>query len=130
MTRKLPAQPGKKANLVQAPCAYCGGRGKDRFQLLSTLSTCGVCGGSGAVEIEMPFHRCAFCNRSGVHPHKRLSCTACMGKGVIHVEEPVKKCPACQGFGRDATRDSQLYCTTCGGAGVVSVSPSANFKKA
>jgi DnaJ-class molecular chaperone len=53
-----------------------------------------------------------------------------MGKGVIHVEEPVKKCPACQGFGRDATRDSQLYCTACGGAGVVSVSPSANFKKA
>ena len=129
MSRKSPPNLGRKANLVQAPCAYCGGRGKDRFQLLSTLSTCGACGGSGRVEIERPFHRCAFCNGSGVHPHKRLSCTACMGKGVIHVEEPVKKCPACQGFSCDATEDLEVYCTTCGGAGVVSVSPAANPAK-
>jgi len=128
MARDFP-QAGRKSNVARTTCAYCRGEGRDRFRILSTLSTCGVCGGSGAVEIEMPFHRCAFCNGSGVHPHKRLSCTACMGKGVIHVEEPVKKCPACQGFGRDATRDSQLYCTTCGGAGVVSVSPSANPNK-
>ena len=113
---------GTRSNTTKTACGYCRGAGRDRFGVLSPLSRCSVCGGSGVVEIGTPFHRCAFCGGSGVHPHERLSCTACMGKGVIHVEEPVEKCAACQGSGHDAASDGRLFCTACNGAGVVPAS--------
>jgi DnaJ-class molecular chaperone len=106
-------------NLVVVKCAYCRGRGKDPFGVPSRLSSCGVCGGSGVVQVEAPYHACAFCSGTGIRPHSRLNCTACKGVGVIHVKEPLAPCPACGGEGRDHRGDLQLYCTTCGGAGVV-----------
>jgi len=108
----------KKATAT-VQCAYCQGSGKDPFGVLSPLSACGVCGGSGQVEIETPYVSCAFCGGTGIHPRSRLTCTACMGKGVIHVEEPTATCPTCGGRGVDPAGDLRLFCTTCGGAGVV-----------
>ena len=106
-------------NLTQVRCAYCQGQGKDPFRLLSKLANCGVCRGTGVVEVEAPYHPCAFCSMTGIHPHSRLTCTACKGKGVIPVREPIETCPVCGGKGRDSRGDLELYCTTCGGAGVV-----------
>ena len=109
----------RQLNLVEVRCAYCRGRGKDPFGVPSRLSSCGVCGGSGVVEVEAPFHACAFCSATGIRPQSRLNCTACKGVGVIPVKEPVETCPACGGKGRDGRGDLHLYCTVCGGAGVV-----------
>ena len=107
-----------KTTLVR--CAYCHGRGVDPFGVLSPLSTCGVCGGKGQVEIETPYVPCAFCGGTGIFPRSRLTCTACEGKGEIHIQEPTTTCPTCGGLGVDPTGDLRLSCTTCGGAGVVS----------
>jgi DnaJ-class molecular chaperone len=109
----------RQVNLAKVKCAYCQGRGKDPFGVPSKLSSCGVCGGSGVVEVEAPYHACAFCSATGIRPHSRLNCTACKGRGVIPVKEPVETCPVCGGEGRERRGDLQLYCTTCGGAGVV-----------
>lgn len=61
----------------------------------------------------------AFCQGTGIHPHRRLTCTACKGKGVVAIKEPVRTCPACEGTGRDAESEFGLSCTTRGGKGVV-----------
>jgi DnaJ-class molecular chaperone len=100
-------------------CAFCGGRGRDPFGIMSALSTCCVCGGKGKVSVETPYVRCAFCRGSGVYPGSRLTCTACGGVGVIPVREPDKTCPHCLGTGVDLCREAGLYCLICHGAGVV-----------
>ena len=33
-------------------CAFCRGRGRDPFDIMSSLSTCCVCGGSGKVLVQ------------------------------------------------------------------------------
>lgn len=109
----------RQKNLARVKCAYCQGRGKDPFGVPSRLSSCGVCRGSGVVEVEAPYHACAFCSGTGIRPHSRLNCTACKGVGVIPVKKPTQTCPACGGEGKNRRGDSQLYCTACGGAGVV-----------
>src|SRR3990172_3812057 len=123
MVRKIATRRGphgvRRFNPVVVKCASCRGRGKAPFGVPSRLSSCGVCGGSGVVEVHAPYHACAFCSGTGVRPHSRLNCTACKGVGVIPVKEPLATCPACGGEGRDRRGDLQLYCTTCGGAGVV-----------
>lgn len=111
----------KAKRLTSVPCAFCQGSGKDPFRLLSSLSTCGVCGGTGRVEVEEPYVSCAFCGGTGIHPRSRLTCTACMGKGVIAIKKPVESCPTCHGLGRDPQKELDLFCTTCLGAGVVSI---------
>lgn len=85
--------------MILVPCAFCQGSGKDPFRLLSPLSACGVCDGTGRVEVEEPYVSCAFCGGTGIHPRSRLTCTACMGKGVIAIKKPVKSCPTCLGAG-------------------------------
>jgi DnaJ-class molecular chaperone len=123
MARKVVTRRGttrvRQVNLAEVKCAYCQGRGKDPFGVPSKLARCGVCGGSGVVEVEAPYHECAFCSTTGIHPNSRLTCTACEGTGVIPVKDPTETCPACGGEGKDPRGDLQLYCTTCGGAGVV-----------
>jgi len=123
MARKVAIRRGpirvRQVNLAEVKCAYCRGKGKDPFGGPSKLSSCGVCGGSGVVEVEAPYHACTFCSATGIHPNSRLTCTACRGKGVIPVKEPIETCPVCGGEGRERRGDLQLYCTTCGGAGVV-----------
>ena len=100
-------------------CAFCRGTGRDPFGIMSALSTCCVCGGTGSVSIETPYVRCAFCQGSGVYPQSRQTCTACGGAGVIPVHEPNEICPQCLGTGVDLQSEAGFYCLTCRGTGAV-----------
>lgn len=97
-------------------CAFCGGRGKDPFELLSELATCQVCNGKGEVMIASPYNSCPACSETGVKPHSRLVCTVCKGKGVISRQKG-EDCPTCEGLGKN--KESDLPCSTCGGTGKV-----------
>ena len=99
-------------------CAFCGGTGRDPFGIISALSTCCVCGGTGTVSVETPYGRCAFCHGSGVYPRSRQTCTACGGVGVAPVPEPNKTCPYCLGTGADPDSEAGFYCLTCHGTGI------------
>jgi len=100
-------------------CAFCGGTGRDPFGIMSALSTCCVCGGTGTVSVETPYVRCAFCHGTGVYPRSRQTCTACSGVGVTPVPEPNKTCPHCLGTGVEPHSEGGFYCLTCHGRGVV-----------
>lgn len=100
-------------------CAFCRGTGRDPFGIMSVLSTCSVCGGSGSVSMKIPYLRCAFCQGSGVYPHSRLTCTACGGTGVTPIPDPNERCPRCLGTGVEPRSEVGFYCLTCHGAGVV-----------
>jgi len=66
-------------------CAYCSGSGKDPFDLLSPISHCLVCGGTGVVETEAPVKICMFCSGTGKNPlGARIPCIDCGGKGINH----------------------------------------------
>ena len=98
-------------------CAFCKGKGKDPFDLLSEQSACQVCGGAGKVEVAEPAIKCVFCQATGVYPHARLTCTVCNGKGLVAVQGATEACAKCKGTGM--VTDSGLPCTTCGGKGRV-----------
>jgi DnaJ-class molecular chaperone len=99
-------------------CAFCKGKGKDPFKLLSELANCQVCGGTGKVEIEEPTIKCAYCKGTGVYPHgARITCIACKGRGMIAVEGTLDKCLKCGGTGQEL--DSGLPCIECRGKGAV-----------
>ena len=104
---------------VSVLCAFCRGTGRDPFGIMSALSTCCVCGGTGTVSLETPYVRCAFCQGTGVYPRSRQTCTACGGAGVIPVHEPNETCPQCLGTGMEPQSEAGLYCLTCHGTGVV-----------
>ena len=99
-------------------CAFCKGKGKDPFNLLSELATCQACGGRGKVEVKEPAIKCAFCRGTGVYPHNgRVTCTVCNGKGIVTVITPSKECPKCKGTGQEI--ESGLSCIKCGGKGAI-----------
>lgn len=99
-------------------CAFCKGKGRDPFDLLSDLSVCQVCGGTGKVEVEEPAVKCAFCNGTGVYPEgARITCTVCKGKGKNTVKGTKSTCPKCKGSGKAV--DSGLPCLSCSGKGVI-----------
>ena len=99
-------------------CAFCQGKGKDPFELLSKLATCQVCGGKGQVEVDDPHIKCAYCLGTGVFPFgARITCTVCGGKGVVAIKGKTKVCKDCKGSGR--ALESGLPCLTCKGKGVV-----------
>jgi len=105
--------------MKEIKCAFCKGIGKDPFDLLSKLSICQVCEGTGKVEIEEPAIKCVFCDGTGVYPQgARITCTVCNGKGMNTVKGATKECPKCKGTGSSV--DSGLSCLECGGTGVVS----------
>jgi len=108
-----------RVKLTEVRCAFCQGRGRDPFGIMSALATCCVCGGTGTVSIKTPYVRCAFCQGTGVYPRTRLTCTACGGMGVHPVREPNKTCPHCLGIGVDPQSEAEFYCLTCHGTGVV-----------
>jgi len=104
---------------TQITCAFCKGKGKDPFNLLSEHAACQVCGGTGKVEVKEPAIRCAFCKGSGVYHSTRITCTVCNGKGVVTApKSPTEWCPKCEGTG--TTIDSAMPCLKCKGKGVVS----------
>lgn len=103
-------------NLI--PCAFCKGKGRDPFNLLSELATCQVCGGTGKVKITEPAINCAYCKGTGIYPHSvRITCTVCSGKGSVTVAGVTEECPKCKGTAEAI--DSGLPCIKCGGKGVV-----------
>lgn len=98
-------------------CAFCKGKGRDPFGLLSELATCQVCGGTGKVEVGEPTIRCAYCSGTGVHPFGvRITCTVCNGKGMVRIIGETEICPDCKGGGR--APESKLPCLACKGKGV------------
>jgi DnaJ-class molecular chaperone len=116
------AQRKKVAQTVEVVCAFCSGSGKDRFDLMSSLSSCQVCGGLGHRILAAPVHKCAYCSGTGVHPHSRMVCMTCRGAGQVSVPAHTAVCPGCGGTGREADHhfaDSVLACSVCGGRGVV-----------
>lgn len=104
-------------NTTTIKCAFCQGKGKDPFKLLSELAICQVCNGEGKVNVISPYDSCPFCGGSGIQPHTRLVCTVCRGFGVISHQKDGKDCPACAGSGKNIEND--LPCSTCGGSGKV-----------
>lgn len=98
-------------------CAFCGGTGKDPFELLSLLSECQVCVGKGKVTITEPARECAFCRGTGIYRDQRLTCTVCGGRGAVTVPQWVETCPHCHG--RGTAPYEYLPCGVCGGTGVI-----------
>jgi DnaJ-class molecular chaperone len=99
-------------------CAFCKGKGKDPFNLLSELAICQVCRGTGKVEVIEPAIKCAYCKGTGIYPHNgRVTCTVCNGKGSITVKGTTEECTKCKGTG--TAIDSGLPCIKCGGIGVI-----------
>jgi DnaJ-class molecular chaperone len=98
-------------------CAYCGGTGKDRWNLLSALSRCSACTGTGTHIVQAPYRACAHCAGTGRHPHLRVTCTTCRGAGVVHVPDDACVCSRCGGRGVDPQSELDLSCLRCGGTG-------------
>lgn len=101
-------------------CAYCRGKGRDPFGLLSPLAACQVCGGKGRVVIvatEERIIKCSYCQGSGRHRFTRMSCTVCMGRGMIVVDPRGAPCESCHGSGM--AQGKALPCSVCSGRGVV-----------
>ena len=73
----------KEAKLVWVKCAFCRGTGKDPFKVLSPLSNCPACGGSGKALVQELYKTCPACEGTGVYFRSRLYCWTCHGKGVI-----------------------------------------------
>ena len=125
--RKARAAKGEKeatgtVATVKYPCAYCKGTGRDRFGVMSELSTCQVCGGRGEVALHPPVQPCKFCGGSGVEPYSsnRLTCSACGGKGMVKAIPDGVPCPKCEGSGIDPhTRTIAMACAKCHGQGVI-----------
>jgi RecJ-like exonuclease len=111
---KSPVDP---TTLETVTCAYCGGIGHDRWNLLSPLSLCSACGGRGTQLIQPPIRSCAHCGGTGIHPHLRVTCTTCRGAGAPHVAADAVPCRRCEGKGVDPSSELYLTCLRCGGSG-------------
>jgi hypothetical protein len=108
---------GDKVSYTEARCAFCRGRGKDPFGIMSSLSTCCVCGGSGTVKVPLPSIPCAHCQGTGAI--KTLTCTVCSGKGaVFRPASPMLRCPVCRGTGDDSSAPA-MACLECRGRGFI-----------
>lgn len=107
----------EQATWAEVKCAFCRGTGKDPFGVMSILSNCPSCGGTGTARVKEPYVVCRACRGTGVLLRSRLPCLGCDGKGVSHVKEPTQTCPVCKGTGLDGLH---LYCLGCHGAGVIS----------
>ena len=100
---------------AEVNCAFCRGKGKDPFEVMSALSICCVCGGNGKVRVDAPRAACAHCRGTGAV--KTLTCTTCGGKGAIALPAlPTVSCPVCHGTGDEASAPA-LACLKCRGRG-------------
>jgi len=92
-----PGTPTEDTRIVV--CSFCRGTGKDPFGIMSAVSACCVCGGTGAV--------------------KTFTCGVCRGTGYIpEANVPTVVCPECGGKG-DSQGNPDLSCLRCRGQGVV-----------
>jgi len=118
---------GLPAGLIQVTCAFCNGTGKHPFEVLSKLSQCPVCQGTGHLEFSGPAVACAYCRGTGRQRHTRMACSGCGGTGVCVLAGPTYPCPQCAGNGREPETD--LACSLCRGAGLVLVATSRSGAK-
>ncbi len=109
--------PQQSEEVLSVECAFCRGKGKDPFNLLSSLAECQVCVDRGAVKVPETDIECAFCKGTGVYPGKRLTCITCGGKGRAAVSESFEICRKYNGLG--APPNENLPCVDCGDAGVM-----------
>ena len=126
----MPGTEVKTGGSLTRTCAFCGGTGKDPFELLSKLSNCQVCGGRGNVSLAQPAIKCGYCGGTGIHRDQRLTCVVCGGKGMVTVEKGSQTCPDCNG--RSVVEGDYLPCARCGGTGVTAkraAAPQAKAKK-
>ena len=114
--RSISEKAAPPKTMAEVKCAFCNGKGKDPWGLMSVLADCQVCKGRGTVMIEEPYENCSVCHGTGVQYNKRLNCLACGGKGVLPVREGMKTCPECGGSGKGAMG---LYCLKCKGRGKI-----------
>jgi DnaJ-class molecular chaperone len=95
-------------------CAFCNGLGMDPYDLLSPISGCLVCKGTGQVGVENPAIVCIFCSGTGKNPlGARVPCIVCGGKGSNYCQSNAK-CTQCKGTGKS---NDGLPCTRCKGKG-------------
>jgi len=114
-TRDIPAGESRPVS-----CSFCRGTGRDPFGIMSALSTCCVCRGSGVVRLDGPHAPCAHCAGSGAV--KTFTCGACRGTGYVpEAAGPTVVCPDCRGTG-DEHGDAALGCLRCRGRGRVAAS--------
>ena len=83
------AKPAPQVNLTEVTCAFCKGKGKDPFHLMSALSNCPACGGRKTVRVREPHETCGACEGTGRYANSKMYCWTCHGKGVV----PSKKAP-------------------------------------
>lgn len=95
-------------------CAFCNSLGNDPYKLLSPMSGCLVCEGTGRVEVEEPSVTCVFCSGTGKNPlGARVPCIVCGGKGSNFCKSTII-CNLCKGTGKDRVG---LPCLSCKGKG-------------
>ena len=117
MRRRVSQDSGVVVEEVEVTCAFCRGRGTDPFAIMSSRSTCCVCGGSGKVRVSRASLSCAHCRGTGAI--QTLTCTTCGGKGAIpRPPGPTVPCPVCHGSGDDASAPA-MACLKCRGSGCV-----------
>ena len=108
--------------MVALECAFCRGKGRDPFDIMSDRSACCVCGGTGVARVRPPYTRCAHCQGTGAV--KTLTCTVCGGRGSVRsADGPSAVCPECWGTGDDGSA-SAMACLSCRGRGWVSAKQS------
>ena len=115
--RRAIGSPQDSAKAAGVRCAFCGGTGKDPFELLSKLSRCPVCEGDKTLFLEGPAVPCAQCRGTGRQRRARSPCSRCGGVGVVPLDAPIILCPRCAGAGREPEAD--LPCSLCRGAGLL-----------
>ena len=59
---------GGLAGRIEVACAFCRGKGTDRFEVMYAGSICEVCGGAGVRGLAQPVAGCVFCGGTGVYP--------------------------------------------------------------
>ena len=98
-------------------CAFCKGKGKDPFEILSKLSNCQVCIGRGTVQVVEPVETCPYCKGKGLFFHHRMPCAVCGGKGSVTKIKGEKRSEKCEGDGKNP--DSGLPSSSCYGLGAI-----------
>ncbi|WP_157212261.1 hypothetical protein [Desulfomonile tiedjei] len=113
----MPEPTTERTGMEEVTCSFCSGTGTDPFGIMSWISKCCICGGTGRVLVRTPHVRCAHCKGTGAI--KTLTCTVCMGTGFVPLpSKPTVVCPECHGSGDDQSA-SAMACLKCRGRGFV-----------
>ncbi|MDI6815059.1 MAG: hypothetical protein QMC90_03140 [Dehalococcoidales bacterium] len=83
--RRRVAPVSEAVKWAEVTCAFCQGRGKDPFHVLSPLSVCPVCHGRRKFRVVEPYKTCQACDGTGLYFNSHLYCWTCRGKGVVMV---------------------------------------------